>query len=102
MKLKRFNENFEWDFDEDETPDGYNPYSLNFPSYLLVNDNLKGYIKLNTWPNRMYDLIGKEVEIIRISEFNYRNLNNKPIKKDAYYIKEPDYWFIPFDCMDKI
>ena len=104
--LKKY-ENINWEFDEDETPDEINPYSLNLPTYLLVNDILNGYIKSNEWPVRMIEMIGKIIKVNNIDDLNYNDINNNSISSRCYKVeykgknsRNIENWWIPFDCME--
>jgi len=102
------NENIDWDedWDEDETPDDIiNPYELKLPIDLLVNDKLREYISINSWPSDMYEFIGKTCKVMEISSLMYRNYSSVDrFERNCYHVaygsdRYPRWW-IPFDCMD--
>ena len=102
MKYLKIYEDFNWEFDEDETSHEINdPYKLKFPIDLIVNDKLKLYIKKNNWPSEMNNLIGKTLQAKNIININYRDLDNGKLKsRPTYFIRTITTWFIPFECME--
>ena len=104
---ENLHEDINWVFDEDETPDEINPYDLEFPINLTVNNKLKEYISKNGWTNEMNYFIGKTFEVLGIYNIDYTNLDGKRIRKHCYKINgwntQWEYfskWWIPFDCME--
>ena len=103
--LKKY-ENINWDFDEEEFDNEFNPFDLNLPIDMIVNNNLKKYIVKNGWSDEMYNFFGNTYEVIEIKSLGYTDLDNKYQKWDCYYINNVDVigfsptWWIPFDCMD--